>query len=409
MKILIFAYDLVVAGVTVNAIELAAALRDFHGHDVVLLAAPGPLKWMVEERGLRHIEAPPAYLTVHPSAARMYALREAIRHEKPDLIHAWDWAQCVDAFFVEHLLMGVPLVVTDMCMILQRLLPKSIPTTFGTPQLLDYARSKGHRRAEYLLPPVDVHDNAPGVVDPGPFRAQVGLRWDETLIVTVSRLDTDMKAESLIRTIDAVRILGSECPMKFVIVGDGDARAKLERLAQEANAALGRSAVVLTGAMIDPRAAYAAADIVVGMGGSALRGMAFGKPVLVVGEQGFWAPFTPETSESFLYRGIYGLGDGNPSNAGLAANIRSLVLRGDELRALGDYSRAFVEAHFSLEAVSTRLSALCEGAVANQPKRHVAMLDGLRTAAVWIRERRFMPFGFSLQRWLRLERKGSIA
>ena len=42
MKILVFAYDLIVCGSTVNAIELSAALRDLHGHEVVFFAGQGP-------------------------------------------------------------------------------------------------------------------------------------------------------------------------------------------------------------------------------------------------------------------------------------------------------------------------------------------------------------------------------
>ena len=49
----------------------------------------------------------------------------------------------------------------------------------------------------------------------------------------------------------------------------------------------GRQVVLLTGEIADPRPAYAAADVVVGQGGSALRGMAFGKPLVVVGEGRF--------------------------------------------------------------------------------------------------------------------------
>ncbi|MGH8608823.1 MAG: glycosyltransferase family 4 protein, partial [Gammaproteobacteria bacterium] len=363
MKIVVFAYDLVVAGVTVNAIELAAALRDLHGHEVVLFAGPGPMIKLAEAKGLRYLPAPPAHLRVHPSPARISALRDVIRSERPDLIHVWEWVQYLDAYYVEYLLMGVPMIVTDMSMKLQRILPKALPTTFGTPEVRDQARAAGHRQNDVILPPVDVHLNAPGAVDPQAFRDRYGIENSDITLVTVSRLDRYMKGESLYRTLDAVSTLGASLPLRLVIVGDGDEHANLRRLADITNVKLGRSAVVLTGALVDPRPAYAAADIVIGMGGSALRGMAFGKPVLVVGEQGFCAPFSPVTSESFLYRGIYGLGDGDPSNARLAANIRSLVLRDDALRALGDYSRAFVEAHFSLEVVSARLSAFCEGAV----------------------------------------------
>jgi glycosyltransferase involved in cell wall biosynthesis len=199
-----------------------------------------------------------------------------------------------------------------------------------------------------------------------------------------------MKGESLLRTVEVTRTLGRNLPLRLVVVGDGTARTKLERLADEINAELGRAAVLLTGELLDPRPAYAAADIVVGMGGSALRGMAFGKPVVIVGEKGFSAPLTPETAEFFLYRGIYGRGDGNPSNARLVEDIRGLVEYPDRLPALGRFARQFVLEHFSLESVCARLAECCCRAVDEMPRLHTAVGDGLRTAAVYLRERRFL-------------------
>jgi glycosyltransferase involved in cell wall biosynthesis len=361
MKILFFAHDLVVCGTTVNAIELAVALRDFHGHDVVLFATAGPMVKLAEEKGLRFLPAPAA--TFHPSPARMRALREVVERERPDLIHIWEWHQCLDAYHVEHVLLGIPMVMTDMSMTLQRLLPKTLPTTFGTPELLDQAVRAGHRHPELLVPPVDVHHNAPNAVNPQPFREFYGLSDSDMTLVTVSRLDAVMKAESLVRTVDVVRRLGRDLPLRFVIVGDGDRRAELERMAVETNVELGRTAVVLTGALLDPRPAYAAADIVVGMGSSALRGMAFSKPVVIVGEQGFAAPFAPETAEFFYNKGIHGRGDGSPSNARLITAIRGLVEHANQRRVLGDFSREFVVRHFSLEAAAARLSEFCRDAV----------------------------------------------
>jgi len=395
MKILVFPYELVVCGTVLNAIELAAALRDIHGHEVVLFATPGPMVKLIEEKGLRLVSAPAAHF--HPSLSRVRALRDVVRRERPDLIHAWDWSQCLDAYYLEHLLMGIPMVATDMQMTLEGLLPKWLPTTYGTPELVDQARAAGHRQLELLLPPVDVRQNAPDVVDPRPFRDRYGVADGDITLVTVSRLDTWMKAESLRRTIDAVRTLGRDLPVRFMIVGDGDVRADLEPLAARTNAELGRAAVVLTGALLDPRPAYAAADIVVGMGGSALRGMAFAKPVVVVGEQGFSSRFTPETAESFYYRGIYGVGDGSSSNAGLVGDIRWLAEHRDQLPALGGFSRQFVVKHFALEAVSAGLAEFFQVAVANPRRFHVAAADGLRTAATWVKQRRFLPPGWRLR------------
>jgi glycosyltransferase involved in cell wall biosynthesis len=390
MKILVFADRLDVGGTQVNAIELTAALRDLHGHEVVLFATPGPMLKLAEEKGLRFLPAPDAH--VHPSLPRMYALRDAVRRERPDLIHVWDWTQLLDAYYVAHILMRVPIVVTVMSMAVPRLLPKALPTTLGTPELLDQARAAGRRRLELVLPPVDVHHNAPDSVDAQPFRKRYNIKVSDLTLVTVSRLVDWMKAESLRRTVDVVRTLGRDLPLRFVIVGDGTSRAELERLACSTNVELGREAVVLTGALIDPRPAYAAADIVVGMGGSALRGMAFAKPVVVVGEHGFSAPLTPATAESIYYKGIYGMGDGSLSNARLVADIRGLAERPDQLPALGQLSRQFVLKNFTLETVSALLEKFCRAAVAEVPRLDVAVADGLRTAAVGL-GRRFLPDG----------------
>ena len=388
MKILVFSHQLVMGGTVVNAVELATALRDLHGHDVVLFASPGPMVKLVREKKLRFLPGPDARF--HPSLALMRALRNAVRSERPELLLAWDWWQCIDAYFAVHLPMRVPMVVLDMTMNVTRLLPKSLPTMFGTPELVEQARALGRPRVGLLLPPVDVHLNAPGSVEAGPFRERYAIQNGDITLVTVSRLDTFLKGESLFRTVAAVRSIGRDLPLRLVLVGDGEERTRLERVADDVNRQLGRPAVILTGQLLDPRPAYAAADIVIGMGGSALRGMAFGKPVIVVGERGFSAPLTPETAASFYHDGIYGRGDGGPDNTRLLADIRALAVQPALFPALGEFSRQFVLRHFSLETVSAQLAEFCRSAVTETPRLWTAAVDGLRTAGVYLRERRFL-------------------
>jgi glycosyltransferase involved in cell wall biosynthesis len=382
MKILVFAHRLEVGGTQVNAIELTAALRDRHDHEVVVFATPGPMLDLVRRNGIRFLPAPDAYH--HPSFSRMRALRDAVRAERPDVVHVWDWWQCLDAYWSVYLAMGVPMVVTDMSMSVGRVLPMNVPMTFGTPELVDRARAAGRRRVELLLPPVDVQFNAPGVVSSEPLRAANGITGNDILLVTVSRFSEWLKAESLRRTIAAVRVVGRELPVKFLLVGDGTLRPELQRMADDVNAQIGREAVVLTGALLDPRPAYAAADIVIGMGGSALRAMAFGKPVIVVGERGFSAPFTPDSAQTFYHQGIYGLGDGLPDNSRLVADIQSLAEHPDRLPALGEFARQFVLKYFTLEAAAAKLSELCGLAVAQKREFRVNAADGVRTAAVFL-------------------------
>jgi hypothetical protein len=189
----------------------------------------------------------------------------------------WETWPAIDAYYAAHLPWGTPMVLTDMQMLLQRVLPRSLHTTFGTPELVRQAQAAGHPHATLLLPPVDTRINAPGRTPDHGFRQQWSVSPTEITLVTVSRLEDSMKGESLTYSLQAVRSLGRELPLRLLVVGDGTARERLTQLAAEVNAELGREAVTLTGAMRDPRAAYAAADIVLGMGSSALGGGALGE------------------------------------------------------------------------------------------------------------------------------------
>jgi glycosyltransferase involved in cell wall biosynthesis len=390
MKLLVYSHQLDIGGAEFNAIDLAAALREFHSYKVVLCATPGPLVTLLEEKRVPYIPAPRArYRPFSPSM--MQALRAAVREHRPDLIHAWDWWQGIDAFYALHLPMRIPLIVSDMTMRVTRLLPRELPTTFGTPQLVSRAKALGRQRVDLLLPPIDVHRNAPGVVDAQPFRDQFSIADTDIALVTVSRLAESLKQESLFRTLEAMRVLGRTLPVRFLLVGDGALRSRLERSAQTINCELGRPAITLTGPMVDPRPAYAAADIVIGMGSSALRAMAFAKPVIVVGEQGFSKAFCPDTAEFFYHAGMYGLGNNDPGNAQLIATVSSLIQQFDKLQDLGLFSRDFVVKHFSLEAVSARFAGFCRHTVETDSfSWPTALLEGARTAAVYVRERRFL-------------------
>jgi glycosyltransferase involved in cell wall biosynthesis len=198
-----------------------------------------------------------------------------------------------------------------------------------------------------------------------------------------------MKGESLTYSLQAVRSLGRELPLRLLVVGDGTARERLAQLAAEVNAELGREAVTLTGAMRDPRAAYAAADIVLGMGSSALRALAYGKPLIVLGERGFAMGFTRETAAQFLHTGFYGTGHGVPGADLLAQAIRQWAGQPLQLQGLGEFSREFVVEHYALEVISRQLNDVCVAALA-RPKRVSRMVfDALRTTAIYLRERRF--------------------
>ena len=388
MKIVLFLHELALGGTTVNAIELATVLRDAHGCDVILFAPRGPMLELVTRSRLRYVEAPAA--DMHPCPARMKALRALVRSERPALVYVWETWALMDAYCAVHVPMRVPILLTDMQMHVARLLPRAVPTTFGTPELVEKARAAGSRNVSLLLPPIDVLANAPGIHVPAQARANFGVTANETLVVIVSRLVHSMKGESLHHAIDAVAALGRDFPIRLLIVGDGLAREELISRATAINADLQREAISLPGALLDPGPAYAAADIVVGMGSSAIRAMAYGKPVVVVGESGFAATLTPETAPTFLHQGFFGRGNGESDAERLLYEIRGLMESPERRDLLGKFSSQLVRTHFCLDVVARQLKLLCDAAATARPRFIDVMFDCFRTGAIYLRERRFL-------------------
>ncbi|QEW23422.1 sugar transferase, PEP-CTERM/EpsH1 system associated (plasmid) [Paracoccaceae bacterium] len=385
MRLLVFAHRLELGGTQINAIELAARLRDAHGFDVKVHATEGPALGHLRASGLGWVPASDARF--HPSVQRIRGLRALARDWRPDLVHAWDWWQGLEAYAGLYLPMGVPLLISDMMMDLTRAMPREVPTTFGFRGLRDRAGRAGWRRPYLLVPPVDTVANAPGVSDGPAFRRAHGVGGDELLLVSVSRLSEVMKSDPVVRAIRAVGALGGDVPLKLLIVGDGAARERLQALADKANAGLGRRAVVLAGAMADPRPAYAAADVVLGMGGSALRGLAHAKPVIVLGEAGFARIFAPDTADGFEETGMFGRGDG--TDAALFAALRMLSARADLRDRLGRFGRRFVVDRHGLDRVTDDLARICAEARQARPPASVCAADAARTAFWYLRERRF--------------------
>jgi glycosyltransferase involved in cell wall biosynthesis len=354
VKVLVFPHHLEIGGSQTNAIDLATAVRDRHGHDVVFCATPGPARKLIADRGFRLIELcrPRAF----PSPTRAAQVYQVARRERPDLIHAYDNAQILEAFYGAHLVGRVPMLATNMSMTVQRMLPRTVPLTYGTAELADEA-SRSQRAPVWLLePPVDTDEQAPGAVDPAPFRQQWKLDDGSLTVVVVSRLVSWLKAESMIEAIEAVGRLTPGRAVHLVIVGGGTLFDDLSNRAEKVNQAAGRTAVTLTGPLLDPRPAYAAADIVIGMGGSILRGMAFAKPAIVLGEGGFSEIFSPETAPQFLREGLYGLGGGRTPQ--LEAQLARLIDDADLRASLADFARSSVIDRYGLATSGDALDGM---------------------------------------------------
>ncbi len=347
MRVLVYPHAMEIGGSQLNAVQLAGAVRDL-GHEVIVLSEPGPMVERVLDLGLEHIQIP--MLRGWPSAQICSRLISVVRERRIDLVHGYEWGPVIEAFFGPKLRYGTPVVGTIMSMTVEWSFPRAMHLIVGTEELREAAAAGGRSKITLLEPPVDTDSDDPSEVDGRKFRVTHGISDDELLVVIVSRLASALKLEGLLTACEAVGDLARTHRVRLVIVGGGPMHNQVAAHAALANAAAAQQAVLLAGEMADPRTAYAAADIVIGMGGSALRGLAFGKPLIVIGEDGFSELLTPVTVSRFLRHGWYGKGPGSLGSGAPALRValERLINSADLRIELSASSRQLVLDRFSL-------------------------------------------------------------
>lgn len=381
MRILVYPHDLGIGGSQLNAIELAAAVSRL-GHEVVVFGVPGSLVPCIRDLGLEFVASPPP--RHRPSVAVTRALCRLVRERGIDVVHGYEWPPALESWLVATRT-DATAVTTVMSMAVADFLPRTMPLTVGTPQIAADRIAAGYPLVTTLAPPVDLASNNPGAdVGVDDFRSRWGIEPEVPVVVTVTRLATELKLEGLLAAITTVGELAEQRRVRLVVVGDGPARAAVAAHAAAVNARTGSETVVLTGELPDPRAAYACADIVLGMGGSALRALAFRKPLVVQGESGFWRLLDSESVSDFRWTGWYGVGGGRSHGVELLSSILRPLLdnqcRRDEL---GAFSLEVVRRNYSLDDAAAVQERVYETALHGFTPTFTQMGEACRTAGLY--------------------------
>lgn len=378
MRILVYPHDMSIGGSQINAIELAASVRDL-GHEVAIVGHQGALQEKIADLQLEFIELPPIRRRPTPSIVR--ALHRIIRERRIDIVHGYEWPPSLEAFLSCQGTQARS-ISTVMSMSVAPFIPARMPLIVGTEQIASVERAHGREQVLLMEPPVDTVANSPS--DPQEVE-RVGLRHrvdpSKLTLAIVSRLAREMKLEGVLAAVDFVGQWSGTQQIQLLIVGSGPAFETVRQAADAVNERCGEDRILMTGEQQDPRWAYDIADVVLGMGGSALRGMSMGKPLVVQGEQGYWQTLTSQSIGDFHWQGWYGIGESASDGVrNLARELTPLLDNAGSRSELGRYSRQVIDQRYSLSIAAQRQLAYYEQALLASSAPRVLSWDTARSA-----------------------------
>ena len=294
MRILQLTSHLDVGGITTYVVNLSRALAA-RGHQVIVGSGGGTQEGRLTEAGIAHRRVPLATSAeCSPQVAwACWQLNRMLSASPVDVIHAHTRTAQVAAAWLSRR-QKIPSVTTWHGFYRRRLSRRWWPCT-GTMTIAISEPVAAHLRDVFGVPPERIR-LIPHGVDAARFeqpiaaaelqrlRAQLQLPSDGPVVGTMARLVPSKGVDQLL---DAFAHVRAKVPQaRFVIVGDGAARTRLERHA----ARLGLSpSVRFAGTVADTPAILSLMDVFVfmpatqeGFGLSLLEAMASGRPIVAI-------------------------------------------------------------------------------------------------------------------------------
>lgn len=396
LRVLVLLNVFEIGGTQLNAIDLASQLRH-HGVDSQLFAysVGASTEALLQEYAKSRGETIASLPRQNKGLVSTRQISDLARSHSADLIHVFGYSDLIHYSFWGGCALGRrPMVMTIYEMYIPSGIPRHQRMIVGTRQLAeDQAGRPGG--VELISPPVDIERDDRLLVDCEPFLAEHGLSDTALRVGIISRLDTIMKARAVADAITAVGELSAQTPVQLVVVGSGDAEAHLRALAHSVNRTRGWDCVKFTGALSDPRPAYASSDVVVGMGGSAARALSFGRPLVVSGENGWYRTFEP-TSATRLFRDSFWSLERMADPVGsLRACLSPLLADPSKRRDLGMFGRQFAADNFALSEMAKKTAHIYRAArqdkarfsrwMRDVPQERGPVFRGLRSVPLTLR------------------------
>ncbi|SDW03481.1 glycosyltransferase [Paenibacillus sp. CF384] len=182
----------------------------------------------------------------------------------------------------------------------------------------------------------------------------------EKVVVYASRLAWDKATVCgmLVRAARTLR-LAEEMPLHVVIAGSGNQAAAIAELAEMVNLECNTPFIQLVGSQLQMRDYYNLGDLVVGTGRVALEAMACGKPVLAIGNHGYFG-FVEEPVFAEAWHYYFGDHDSKerPSEQRIGEAISEIFASTDKMEAMGRQGQAWAKSNFLIRDKAHQMTQL---------------------------------------------------
>ncbi len=355
MKILMTLMGLDIGGAETHVVELSRQLK-LQGHDVIMVSDGGAYLPEVESCGIKHYRAPLSKRDLRCMAQSYKILKEVIKTEKPDIVHAHARIPGFICGLIRKTLKFNFVTSTHGTYVTARGL--KFLTNWGDYSLAVSEDIKKYLMNNYKVPEENIVVSINGV-DTEKFSPdnryegvpeEFGLCHGAKRIVYMSRLNDDV-CLPLVKLLEVFKDIAEKIPdIELMVIGEGNMMPVLKKTINKINTTLGRKAIVLTGARTDVNRLLSAATVCVGVARAILESMAMAKPVVVAGAEGYIGILTKDNvdiamSNNFTCRGCL------PIDNEIFKNDILSVLEMDEAKReeLGKYCRNTVKCNYSLK------------------------------------------------------------
>ncbi len=358
-KIALLCMALNIGGAETHIYELAKELHT-QGNEVTVFSNGGVYAEALEKAGIRHIKTPLHTKALPALIKSFFILLREFKKNRPSVVHSHTRISNTIGGLVCRRL-KIPMVTTVHFNFKTNIFYRMF-SNWGCRALSVSEDLKKYLVKNYGYNPKHVEITVNGIdmerfkkQELPEFRASLGIRTDEKMILLVSRLDKEasIHVSNFLRI--APEIYKKEPNIRVVIVGHGTLFSSFEKKVAEINNACGKDFIQLEGARTNIDEYTAVADLFVGISRSALEAMSSSVPTVLMGNLGYLGFYSDKIIDECIETNLTCRGYPYPSDEEVT-NVILDCLKAKDLSKNIEQGRNLVKNYYSVRTMAQTAS-----------------------------------------------------